>query len=1191
MQKNIKIIFGLIITSLSISLLSCSRVKIEVVQSSKSDTTLSPVWYMQTSVDLGKKIIIKSVNEGIAVSSGRGDDIKGKLYHLSNGIWQPIHEFPYSDYPLISYYKNRKLWLINHLSHQGFYKPKFTEFDGEGNREISLPNIMWDKTDHVMWEGISSLKDGTAWMVGQQGYILHYDGIQWKKVNTDFKLHNSSNYLAGDLTDIQMLNKNYGWAVGKEGAIRKYDGKKWSKFSSPVKSKLNHIYMLNKNTGWIVGDDGVLLEFNGIQWKSIKTNLTVRLNSVKALDKNHIWVVGDGSTLLFYNMGSWKLDSQLKNYNDEFNDIDYAIDSLGSLHLWVIGNAGIYTTSQTLNVSFSNYTQEASIRSNIRSGTFITNNSKALPDLLAIYESAPPILYHNDKGIKFTESTLDKNMDASLNGPVTFAVGDINNDGYQDLIFISDEKNSRVYLGTSGDGFIDFTKRSNINFSKFGLSSLLSARLLDFDNDGNLDLYITNYSGDDWLYKNNGAGEFENIYNKTGITKWKGYTNLGACFNDFNNDGLVDIFFPYNTSKKNQLFQLFINQGKFKFHEKIDPSFFNPSNNSIQTSVAVSADFNNDGKPDILIHNQKDTPWLLLNKGNASFRKLTKEVGFTKILYHPEPLNGNMNTADVNNDGRIDVFISSHLFLNEPGLKFTEVTDKVGINFVGDPVFADFDNDGDEDLFIGSSESSLGKGERSALFRNNLNNQNFIKVRCTGDLSNTDAFGTKILLETYNNKNELICSTLRTLGLDGSPMCAQNLNEVHFGICKSYKYVLKVKFPSGKSNTITNIKPGSIIKIHESSYLTGALISLKKSIIRTLLLINLKKELINFMIVILILGIVLYTGIKLGVGGFVKKWYFSLSFILFYFVLIHLTVLDTAMLHTVLPIGFISVAAFVSVASANIYTKRKEAQIISHYKIKKLIGEGGMGKVYEAVDINTKRVVALKILNPQLLKDPENRRRFSVEGQILSGFDHKNIVKVFDVGENSGRAFIAMEYLIGGTLKEFIDNNYPCEIELIKKIALQICNSLKEIHSKNIIHRDIKTNNIMLDENGDIRIMDFGLSKSPLVSTMTSLGTVLGTLGYVAPEQITNVAIDTRTDIFSLGVVLFEMATNDLPFKGENEIALIHSIFNTNPPNPSAENVKITTEFDLIVEKCLKKDIGERYKDINLVIKDIENLI
>ncbi len=263
---------------------------------------------------------------------------------------------------------------------------------------------------------------------------------------------------------------------------------------------------------------------------------------------------------------------------------------------------------------------------------------------------------------------------------------------------------------------------------------------------------------------------------------------------------------------------------------------------------------------------------------------------------------------------------------------------------------------------------------------------------------------------------------------------------------------------------------------------------------------------------------------------------------------------------------------------------------ISHYKLIEVIGEGGLGIVYKALDFNTNEQVAVKLLKPDLLEDEKNRQRFANEGRMLTELEHEHIINAYEIGEADKQGYIAMEYLPGGTLQQYLHRSHPLEIKEIQRICLQITDALELIHAKNIIHRDLKTSNIMLDENGNVRVMDFGLSKSPIVATMTTLGTVMGTLGYVAPEQITNIDVDHRVDIFSFGVILYEMLTNTLPFIGENEMAMIHAIFNARPEKPSVLRDDIVPDWDTIVFRCLKKEPSRRYQSFSEIRVELKEL-
>jgi len=294
-------------------------------------------------------------------------------------------------------------------------------------------------------------------------------------------------------------------------------------------------------------------------------------------------------------------------------------------------------------------------------------------------------------------------------------------------------------------------------------------------------------------------------------------------------------------------------------------------------------------------------------------------------------------------------------------------------------------------------------------------------------------------------------------------------------------------------------------------------------------------------------------------------------------------------IYGIFVIGFALAARWVVVNRKSILSLR--ARRISHYKLLELLGKGGMGEVYKAIDLNSKRVVAIKLLNPEVHSAPENRMRFAKEGKLLASFSHPNIVKVYEIGETEKLGFIAMEYLPGGTLKNHLEKKGSLPLKEAKIFLLQIAEGLKEIHSQGIIHRDIKTGNCMLDGKGDLRIMDFGLSRSPLVTTMTTLGSVIGTLGYVAPEQVTGTNVDQRVDIFSFGVVMYELLSNQLPFKGENEMALIHAIFNTVPPSPSTlREGDAPKEWDQIVYHCLEKNPSNRFSCMEEVINSIREL-
>ncbi|MDP2301505.1 MAG: protein kinase [Ignavibacteria bacterium] len=1141
------------------------------------------IWYKQASIDLGVRIKMYSTEDGIAISSGRGE-INGNLYDLKKGKWTPIYSFPYSDFPLLTKYDSNTVWAVNHLTHHGAYRPVLSSISNGIRKEINLPKVMWDEIDYAMFLDIQVLPDGTGWMIGQQGNILFFDGNKWLEAESPIDKKSLPNLLSGNLNSIDMIDSHNGWAVGKDGIILQYKNGKWEKTNSPTNKQLFSIKMVNENLGWIVGDRGTILKYSAGKWHSVPFETPNRLLRVLPLNENEVFIVGENSAFYQLKNGVWMTDPFLKNFDDNFSDISIIVDNKGENHIWLIGGKGIYTTSQTLEFSFTDYTAQSSLRNDGRAGMFFKKDLTSPINLFLLQEQGPSLLYELSEQKTFLENSLNAGLNNDFSNVQSIAVGDINNDGYNDLFIINDFKNYRIYLGATGEAYHDFTTESKLFFPVTEQFGIISARFIDINNDGALDLYVSSTDNQDMVFRNDGAGRFQLIPNSsTTISKPIDNKSFGNLFSDFNNDGLIDVLIPYNLPNNGKICDLYFNEGDFKFNKSDDSAFSIDASISFSTHVSIAEDFNNDGYMDFVIHHQKKEPTLFYNNKNGTFRKADSKEFIQNVAFSPEPTNGILNSADVNNDGWMDIFISSKLFINNAGNGFTEVSEAAGLNFSGNPSFVDYDDDGDLDLFIASSRHSFGQGERARFYRNNLVSDNFVKVNLISDESNRSGIGTAIFLEAFDSNGNLIHSTQKILGLGSSPLIQQNISELLFGLPSAAKYRLTTKFPSGSEIVKEFDKKGLTLIIRESSFFTHIYLISIKSLKRTLILFNTTQEVIKLLLLLIFFSLSFFISKKYFKNPLGEKFYFYFFLTSIYLVLVHVSVMERfggALLYSILPVALICITSII--LSRN-YQIRKEAKYISHFKIIEEIGRGGMGIVYKAFDKVTKRTIALKVLNKELLDDIENRRRFSSEGQLLSTFNNPAIVKVFEIGESEGKGFIAMELLTGGTLKEYVKLNHPIGHEKIFHFALQICEGIKEIHAKSIIHRDLKTNNLMLDENGNIRIMDFGLSKSSLITTMSSLGTVIGTLGYCAPEQITNTIVDQRTDIFSLGVIFYELLSNEIPFKGENEIAIIHSIFNTNPKFPENCNPKLTEFFEEIICKCLEKDPSKRFANIDEV--------
>ncbi len=262
---------------------------------------------------------------------------------------------------------------------------------------------------------------------------------------------------------------------------------------------------------------------------------------------------------------------------------------------------------------------------------------------------------------------------------------------------------------------------------------------------------------------------------------------------------------------------------------------------------------------------------------------------------------------------------------------------------------------------------------------------------------------------------------------------------------------------------------------------------------------------------------------------------------------------------------------------------------ISHYKVTAELGRGGMGVVYKAEDTKLERTVALKFLASHLLEDEEGHARFLREAKAAASLDHPNICTVYEIDEVDGETFIAMACLEGQTVKAKIAER-PLKLDEALDIAIQTAQGLKVAHQKEIVHRDIKPANLMLTEDGPVKIMDFGLAQLAEASKLTKTATILGTPAYMSPEQSHRLPTDRRTDIWSLGVVVYEMVTGRTPFEGERQEAVLYAIGSEEPEPITALRAGVPMELELIVGKALAKDAADRYQHIEEMIVDLRGL-
>lgn len=262
---------------------------------------------------------------------------------------------------------------------------------------------------------------------------------------------------------------------------------------------------------------------------------------------------------------------------------------------------------------------------------------------------------------------------------------------------------------------------------------------------------------------------------------------------------------------------------------------------------------------------------------------------------------------------------------------------------------------------------------------------------------------------------------------------------------------------------------------------------------------------------------------------------------------------------------------------------------VRNFQIRELIATGGMAAIYKAVQVSLDRIVAVKILHGHLAQDENFITRFEREAKAAANLKHENIVNIIDYGKAEDVYFIAMEYIDGRSLKELVSSVKFVPLDIALSIAYEISNGLAHAHQRGMVHRDIKPANIMIGYDGTVKIADFGLAQAQDLTSVTITGSIVGTPAYMSPEQATGKKVDNRTDIFSLGVVMYEMITGSKPFCGENYSSVIHEIITVKPPKPLEANPLINKEINDVIEKMLEKDLDHRYQEITEVSEIIHS--
>jgi serine/threonine protein kinase len=263
---------------------------------------------------------------------------------------------------------------------------------------------------------------------------------------------------------------------------------------------------------------------------------------------------------------------------------------------------------------------------------------------------------------------------------------------------------------------------------------------------------------------------------------------------------------------------------------------------------------------------------------------------------------------------------------------------------------------------------------------------------------------------------------------------------------------------------------------------------------------------------------------------------------------------------------------------------------VRRYQIIEELGQGGMGKVYKAFDKEVNVRVALKLVKPEIAADKNTIERFRNELKVAREISHKNICRMYDLGREGETYFITMEYVSGEDLRSFIRRARRLDIGTAISIAKQVCEGLSEAHRLGVVHRDLKPSNIMIDQEGNAKIMDFGIARSLKGKEITGAGVIIGTPEYMSPEQVEGKKADERSDLYALGVILYEMVTGRVPFEGDTPLSIAVKHKSEIPNDPRELNAQIPEDLSRLILRCLEKDKEKRFQSATAVAAELENI-
>jgi len=1063
---------------------------------------------------------------------------------------------------------------------------------------------------------------GDVWVSGPSSELFHFLHGHWTSVPLD---------PGAEVAGLDFASPTLGYAVGLFGIVYRYDGARWSRVEAPAithdrESHLMGVVVLAADDVWIAGQSGFVLHFDGRTWTRSTTASApaagskgiARLDGTVALlgtpmlvRRGERWearstpamrsIAGHGGSLWGVTPESALVELGAEGARPVPRGRDLSHVAASKEAAWAVGGRGVILRTRPERLpSFVDRTFEAGV------GILAPSPRVAIadlggsgwPDLLLYGPSGPHAVLGATGPGTFRAQAADLRLEGAL------AAADLDGDGSTDLLVRPPGRAGarpwRLLRNLGGWRFRESDQPLEA-LPGADASQIGTLELADLDGDGDLDVYETRFIQEpiglqvpNVLWINDGLGRLSPVplahHDGGGSLGW----SRAALLADLDGDGRTDILSVNAWADGNAFFRQ-TGSGRFE-----DATRGSRLAGAVQDATGVVAgDVDGDGALDVLVLALPayGPSRLFHNDGRGHFRDVTSEAGLELYVASDD---ARAELADLDNDGDLDLVVCSGLplgatardrprtrvFLNDGRGHFTDITDATELGLAAtDLVVEDFDGDGDLDIYL------VRDGDSNRLFANDSEARGWLEVRPEGRPPNRAAIGARISVFAPDG---------RLLGVRET---SWRHPVAHFGLGEATTAYVEVRFPAGATARVDGVRAGQALAVAEGHWPERAAWTIAFDARHWMAWANLPRELLQLSVAVLALVLMRRLAAPLNARRMVRRAP-TLPLLLLLYLGLELPAARLAPVSRIAAAGPLTAALAACAALLWVdraLTLRAEARFVGPYELQGALGQGGMGTVYRARDTTapSRAPVALKVLHSQHVGTPASLGRFVREAEVGARLSHPGIVSVLASGECrvlEGRvwrktAYLAMELVEGASLAALLREGETLSIPRAVEIVRDAAAALAAAHALGVLHRDVKPDNILLSRAGVVKLADFGIAAMSSSATLTQPGTMVGTLAYLSPERAAGRPEDGRSDLYSLGCVLYEAICRRHPIPAGDPRAVLSAVLGQVPPRPRDLRPEIPPALDELIMSLLAKDPAQRPASASALVLALEGLL